>query len=423
MDQAFEKIKTEFDQIVALAESENRDLTPEEQKTCDSLINKMENMELPSAGRKTEPNQVSNHKQPAFSVKATTDNTRPLFKNIATGEIVRGYCGTAPMNPDNDAPLGDVLTGLLLNDLSGLPRDIQASLTTGSDTGGGYLVAPQISQRVIDLARANSVVMKAGATTIPMATGELHLARLTADPSVAWRGETGAVTASKPAFGKYVLRPKTCAAIVPVSMELLEDTANAGTVIQSSLTSALGVEVDRALLEGIGAGNETLGIVNNTEVNTQTSVGTPTTYGQITTAITSILNANYQGDISSLAWIMNPTIGGTYDGLKTGISSDNTPLEPTPWVRQLRRMYTTNLAATGSPQAYNMVIGDFRECLVGMRTSGVVIDVLDSGSVTDTDGDTWNATTQYMRFVRARIRVDAVLMRPTWFSVLSGVNA
>ena len=143
----------------------------------------------------------------------------------------------------------------------------------------------------------------------------------------------------------------------------------------------------------------------------------------MTTAITSILAANYPGDVSDLAWIMNPTIGGTYDGLVTGISSDNTPLEPTPWVRQLQRLFTTNLAVASSPEQYNMVVGDFRECLVGMRTSGVVIDVLDQGQVTDSDSVSWNATTQFMRFVRARIRVDALLMRPTWFTVLSGVQA
>jgi hypothetical protein len=98
-------------------------------------------------------------------------------------------------------------------------------------------------------------------------------------------------------------------------------------------------------------------------------------------------------------------------------------LEPTPWVRQLMRHYTTNLAASGSPQMYNMIVGDFRECLVGMRTSGVVIDVLDAGQVTDSNSETWNATTQFLRFIRARIRVDSILMRPTWFSVLSGVRA
>ena len=422
MDVIVEDLKNQVDAILATAIQENRDLTLSENVRCEILLAEMATAGQ-SAGRQTEPDAPYRHPSQPGDGRQSGIEPQALFKDLATGEVVNGYRGTAPLNPGNVSPLGDALRGILLNDFSGLPNDLQASLTTGSDSGGGYLVTPQLSQRVIDLARANSVIMRAGATTIPMGGSELSLARVTADPSVAWRGETGAVTASTPTFGKYTLRPKTCAAIVPVSMELLEDTPNAGSVIESALMSSLGAEVDRAILEGVGAANQPLGIVNNTEVNSQASVGTPSNYSDMTTAITSILAANYPDDISDLAWIMNPTIGGTYDGLVSGITNDNTPLEPTPWVRQLQRFFTTNLAVYGSPQVYNMVLGRFSECLVGMRTSGVVIDVLDQGQVTDEDSTSWNATTQFLRFVRARIRIDALLMRPTWFTVLSGVEA
>lgn len=122
-----------------------------------------------------------------------------------------------------------------------------------------------------------------------------------------------------------------------------------------------------------------------------------------------------------LAWLSNPLMSGTYDQLTTGISGDNTPLLPTPWVTQLQRLHTTSLAANGSSE-YNSIVGNFSEMLIGMRTSGVVIDVLDSGSVVDEDSETWNATTQFMRFIRARIRVDMMLMQPSHFSVMSGLT-
>lgn len=376
-----------------------------------------------SAGRKSLPDGMSNPGTAIPSRLGGRGVGRPLFKDLGTGKMIEGYSGTQPFSPQNDADLGGVLRGILLNDMSDIPRELQSAMTTGSDSSGGYLVPSVLSERVIDLARANSVVMRAGAMTLPMDAAEMAIARVTGDPTTAWRAETGAVTASVPTFGRYYLRPKTLAAIVPVSMELLEDTPNAGSVIEQTLMAALGVEMDRVLLEGTGAANEPRGIANTSGVNSQTGVGTPSNYSQITTAVRDILAANYPGEIQDLAWVMNPTVGGTYDGLVTGISSDNTPLEPTPWVRQLMRLYTTNLAATGSPQSYNTIVGDFSQLLVGMRTSGVVIDVVDGGSVTDSDSISWNATSQFLRHVRARIRVDSVVMQPGFFSVLSGVNA
>ena len=70
-----------------------------------------------------------------------------------------------------------------------------------------------------------------------------------------------------------------------------------------------------------------------------------------------------------------------------------------------------------------MLVGDFRQCLVGMRTSGINIEVLREGTVSDSSGDSFNATTQLLRHVRAYMRVDVALLRPTWFTVLSGVTA
>lgn len=344
------------------------------------------------------------------------------FKNIVTGEIVNGVRGARPLfNEGAGLPVGDVLHGILLNDLSGLPSEVRNAISTGADTAGGYMFAPAMSQQVIDLARANMVTVRAGAVTLPMNTGEMQFARLDSDATITTRGELGAVTASTPGFGRYTLKPKTIAALVPVSMEMLEDVPNAGQVIEQALINAIAVEADRQMLEGTGASAQILGIANNTGINSATGIGTPTTYAEVSTAVRDVFNSNFAGDASDLAWVSNPLMSGTYDQLVTGVAGDSTPLLPTPWVSQLQRLHTTSLAANSSSE-YNSIVGAFSEMLIGMRTSGVVIDVLDSGSVTDENSDSWNATTQFMRFIRARIRVDMLLMQPSHFSVMSGLT-
>jgi HK97 family phage major capsid protein len=389
-------------------------------KDIQASLDELDNA-TPGSRRIAEPT-MPGHKPGDFASKRQPGSI--MFKNMSTGEPIRGYRPGEMMSSD-DAPVGDVLRGILLNDFSELPHNIQASLAGGSDTGGGYMLNPTLSTRFIDLARSASVVTRAGATTIPVPSNELHIAKLDTDPTAYWRPETGAITASKPTFGRITLRPKVVAAIVPVSVELLEDSANAGSAIETAIMGALGSALDTAALKGAGAASEPLGVVNDGNCNTIASVGTPTTYANISAAVADILTANYDGDIGSLSWIMHPVQGETYDNLVTGITNDNTPLQPTGWVSQLQRYITTTLSLNSgnSPNNYEMVVGDFSQMVIGTRNGGVRVGVLDQGTVTDSNSDTWNASTQLLRHIRAYMRVDVALLRPTWFTVLSGVTA
>jgi HK97 family phage major capsid protein len=253
----------------------------------------------------------------------------------------------------------------------------------------------------------------------------LEIGKLASDPTAYWRRETASVTASAPSFGKITLRPKVLATLVPISIEWLEDVSNGQQLITTAIQNAMALELDRAALKGTGGGAEPLGIVNASGVNAQTAVGTPTTYSNITTSVKNILVDNFNGPIEALSWVMNPIQAATYQGLVTGISSDNTPLTPPEWAAKLQRFYTNSLAInTGnSPQDYDMVVGDFSQMVWGLRSSGMTIEVLSSGQATDADSNSFNALTEMYRYVRVYIRMDVGLLHSNWFDVLSGVTA
>jgi HK97 family phage major capsid protein len=346
-----------------------------------------------------------------------------MFKNLATGEIMKGYKHHEPLAEKKlENSVGEVLYGVVTNNFDHLSPRIANSLAVGSDSSGGYLLEPILSSEVLDLARSASVAMRAGATTLPI-QGETHLATLETDPTAYWRRELEAVTASRPAFGKIRLVPKMVSCLVPISLELLEDANNASSVIENAITSMLAQEIDSAILTGTGASGEPLGVTNHGSVNTIAAVGTPTTYAHLRQAVGDVLVANYDGDLNRLAWIMNPAVGEVYDGLVTGISNDNTPLTKSPWVEALRPFMTTTLAASSdSPNQYTMIVGDMSQVTVGMRTSGIRVEVLNEGTVTDASSVDFNATTQFLRHIRAYARLDVAIMRPTWLTVLSGVT-
>ncbi|MEN1679878.1 MAG: phage major capsid protein [Planctomycetota bacterium] len=326
----------------------------------------------------------------------------------------------APSGPGKQKPprVGELVRSILTGE--GRGPQVAAGNITGGDEEGGYLTSGHTSRQILDLARSASVVQRNGAGTVVMSANELNMVRLTKDPEVNWRREWEGIKSSDTTFDRITLRPKTVAAIVPMSVELAEDAANAASMIERALAAALGLALDQAALFGVGGASEPQGIVNTDGINTITAVGIPTNYTAPTSAIQSILAANYPGDVSRLAWLRNPRDGATYDGLTDSIGQ---PLQPTPWASRLRPDYTTSFATDGGAanDESQMIIGDFSQVIFGMR-SGVRFETFRSGMVNHSDGAVVNAFSQLGILLRAYMRVDVAVMRPSWMTVLNGVK-
>lgn len=337
------------------------------------------------------------------------------------GRTIRSYAPKDLLVPrDRRVNIGRCLRAILLNRTQDLRMPEERAILGAVDSSGGYLLTPALSLNIVDLARASSVAIRAGAQTIKMNTAELCMGRITSDPTTQWRPELGSITASQPAFDKIVLKPKTVAAIIPVSLEAMEDIENLGEILNASLRGALGLALDLAVLSGTGAAGQPKGIRNHADVNTVATVGTPTDYSKFSQAVGEILTDNFPGDPSELAWILHPRDGIILDKLE---DSTGQPLQMTPWVSKLQRFSTTGLSITEGAGAESVsIIGDFSQVVIGMRSDGVQINVLSAGQVTDATGATINAASQLARFVVAHMRVDVALVRPTWLCNLTGIT-
>jgi HK97 family phage major capsid protein len=351
----------------------------------------------------------------------------PQFRCQTTGRTIQALRANEPFRSSRGEPMqfaenqvrvGEVVASMLTGRST---PEINAMLG-GSGTDGGFLLNPTLGTQIVDLARSASVAMRAGAVTVPMETNELHLARLVGNATAQWRPELAPLLSSNLTFDRVTLRTKTLAAIVPVSIELIEDAANITQIIEMSLQAALGLALDQAILLGTGAESQPKGIRNHAGVNTVGSISTPDDYSDVTSAVEKVLSANFPGEISALAWVNHPRTAKTYDALE---DTTGQPLQPTPWASQLTRMTTTSLPINeggGTNEAVG-VIGDFTQCVVGMRNEALNIRILEAGEVTDATGVTINAVSQMARFVVAYLRADVALLRPNWFTVLSGITA
>jgi HK97 family phage major capsid protein len=307
--------------------------------------------------------------------------------------------------------VGHCLHAALTGRMDNLSDYERRSMLGGIDSQGGYLLNPQMSSTFIDLARNASVCVRAGAQTVPMATSEMVIARATSDPVGQWRAEGVNVTATGLTLDRMVLRARTLACVLPVSIELLEDATNAPAILQNAIQNALGLQLDVAALTGTGAAEQPLGITNTAGINLTANNGV-LQWRLPVDGIGKIVTANYPGPVNNLAWIYPPDHAQNMD---SWLSGEGQPFIGSPWMQAVRKFYTNSLSGTH-------VFGDFSQLIFGMRTSGVSIRILDSGAAIDASGATIDAASSLQKLIVAYLRADVGVMRPSWFSVFTGVT-
>ncbi len=286
------------------------------------------------------------------------------------------------------------------------------SMTTGTT---GVLIPQQYISTWIDLLRAQSVLNRAGMQTVVMDAKVQTRAAVTADPSVSWHSEGGSISAANPTFESRTLTSQTLVARCQASVELMQDSPDFGMQLAQVITRAFAAELDRVGLVGTGSG-EPKGIYHTSNIGTVTSVGQPTDYAEMLTAVQTLLEANVPLDIATLYAVMSPRTWADYEALVTGISSDKTQLPRPRALENTRFLVTSNVPNTigeVSPASDSIVaMGDFRSLLMGVRSEASI-------EILKLDTYAGNLVFEIVGFLRG----DFVVTRPSDFVVMSGITS
>lgn len=248
--------------------------------------------------------------------------------------------------------------------VTGPRNDVERrALSEGTDSAGGYTVPDILSAQVIDRLRAQSVLVRAGAKTVPLKSDQNYIAKIATDPTPAWRAENAAIGESDPTFTRVAMQPKSLAVIVRVSREVLMDSLNIEQALLNSLTAAMALELDRAGLFGSGSGSEPQGLVNMSGVGEIEHDGELANYAPLIAARTMLLTAN-AGEPT--AFIMHPREDGTLTGLVDG---QGQPLQAHPKVAAIPQLVTTSVPTNGGTgtNESQVIGGDFNRFLIGIR--------------------------------------------------------
>jgi HK97 family phage major capsid protein len=276
--------------------------------------------------------------------------------------------------------------------------EIRAALTEGTDSAGGYSVPEKYSTEVIDNSRARSVVVRAGARTVPINGEKQHYLRILSDPVVAWREELGAVNQSDPTFGRMTFIPRSLAVIVRASRELLEDSMNVEQAIEASIAGAFASEIDRVALFGTGTPPEPLGVANTPGINQVDAGAGIDGYGPLLEARRKILAANGN---EPTAVILSAATDEVFGGL---VDTTGQPLRMPRAIEELPIYATSH---TDTDLADGAIVGDFRQLWLGIRRDLRIEPLRELF-----------AATMEVGFL-CYMRLDVAVVRPASFSLIT----
>lgn len=287
--------------------------------------------------------------------------TGPVFRNVETGEEVRsirhGESFTRSLGLQRPSmSLGKLIVGAATGDWRHAEEE-RAAYSQGASVNGGYLLTPEMSSMVIDLARGQSVVSQLGVTTLPMATEILEIAKVDSDPTAYWTGENQEITESNGTFGLCRLRAKCLAIYCTASLELVRNAANAQSIIEDTIAKALAAKLDSSFINGTGASNEPQGLLNSPNVGTY-GVDGPISHDKLVLAAAQLWGGNVEPD----AMLMDSTLRSEIARLKDG---EGRYQPPPVEVSKLRPYMASTISSTDSNHA--MYIGMFQNCILGMR--------------------------------------------------------
>jgi HK97 family phage major capsid protein len=103
-----------------------------------------------------------------------------------------------------------------------------------------------IGSQIIDMVREKARILQAGAITIPLPDGPMNLCRIVSDPTVSEHTEAADdITESIPVFTPVSLDPKTLAVLIPLSLEIVQDSPNLDAALRQSISSAFALKLDQ----------------------------------------------------------------------------------------------------------------------------------------------------------------------------------
>ncbi len=294
-----------FEELVNVAETENRDWTNNEQEEADLCKREVERLDGKIARRQAHEDMISRQAQMGGASVSEVKEINKINRSFSLSRAVQAASfGKALEGAEaewsQEAAKEYQMRGLQMSGQIGIPAsalfraggadDFQA----GSGDGSGF-VATTVPG-VIDALRTPTMAERVGVTTINNATGNLKFPRVSAKAAGTAEGEVDADAASGLEMDEVTLTPNRVAANTKYSKQLiLQGGAQVDAMIARELSAGINETIDKAVFAAAAAG------ASNQQDKGNGAIG----YADLTAAQKAVLAAG--GDLSRCAFVGSPS--------------------------------------------------------------------------------------------------------------------
>jgi HK97 family phage major capsid protein len=139
---------------------------------------------------------------------------------------------------------------------------VAKALGTTTISQGSALIEPEFAEELIELLRADQVVIQSGARVVPMESGILNFGRVGTGATAAYRGESENATVSSPTLEELEMKARILDVLCPSSNQLLNRTRGRGSqFIQEELVAAVTDKADASFIRADATQNKPKGLL------------------------------------------------------------------------------------------------------------------------------------------------------------------
>ena len=293
-----------YEELVNLAETENRDWTNNEQEEADLCKREVERLDSKIERRQAHEDMISRQAQMGGASVSEVKEINKINRSFSLSRAVQAASfGKALEGAEaewsQEAAKEYQMRGLQMSGQIGIPAsalyraggadDFQA----GSGDGSGFVAT--VVPGVIDALRTPTMAERVGVTTINNATGNLKFPRVSAKAAGTAATEVAADSASGLELDEVTLTPNRVAANTKYSkMLILQGGAQVDAMIARELSAGINETIDKAVFAAAAAG-----------ASHQNDADAAITYADITSAQKAVLAAG--GDLNACAFVGSPS--------------------------------------------------------------------------------------------------------------------
>ncbi len=347
-----------FEELVNIAETENRDWTNNEQEEADLCKREVERLDGKIARRQAAEDMITRQAQMGGTSVSEAKEVNRVNKSFSLSRAVNAVAlGKALEGAEaewaQEAGREMQARGLNMSGQIGIPGNaLYRAIGDADDFGAsdpayaGAGFVPTVVPGAIDALRTPTMAERIGVTTINNATANLQFPRVSAKAAGTAEDETSADADSGLDMDTVTLTPTRVAAKTLWSKQLmLQGGAAVDALISRELSAGINETIDKAVFAAAVAG---AGDTN--------AVAGALDYADITGAEKAVLAAG--GDLSRCAWIGSPSAMSIVKG-EAAVDSIRAVVENNQ-LDGFTTYFTPNLADTaGAPTVGTLLFGDY----------------------------------------------------------------